>query len=243
MFELGVVYPELEFIDSYGAHSLNSDAVNISCNRLAIGGGGVKKVALTTYWSTGGNTGTAAGTHFLGTTDAKDVVFKTNALERFRIKSDGSRALFANPGDFSMPGLSPTAVLGIDGTNHSRLRLTAGDAETFDDTKGASIDLHGNTSTANSGVLDLVAGQAASGTSAAIKFWTNTTGAMGGQQTSAVITGEGNMGLGVATPSEKLEVDGNIEIVNGALILTDTVTGDRYSVSIASGSLVLTLLP
>lgn len=243
LFELGVVYPELEFIDSYGAHSLNSDAVNISSNRLAIGGGGVKKVALTTYWSTGGNTGTAAGTHFLGTTDAKDVVFKTNALERFRIKSDGSRALFANPGDFSMPGLSPTAVLGIDGTNHSRLRLTAGDAETFDDTKGASIDLHGNTSTANSGVLDLVAGQAASGTSAAIKFWTNTTGAMGGQQTSAVITGEGNMGLGVATPSEKLEVDGNIEIVNGALILTDTVTGDRYSVSIASGSLVLTLLP
>ena len=51
------------------------------------------------------------------------------------------------------------------------------------------------------------------------------------------------MGLGVATPSEKLEVDGNIEIVNRALILTDTVTGDRYSVSIASGSLVLTLLP
>jgi outer membrane protein OmpA-like peptidoglycan-associated protein len=37
---LGVVYPELEFIDSYGAHSLNSDAVNISSNRLAIGGGG-----------------------------------------------------------------------------------------------------------------------------------------------------------------------------------------------------------
>lgn len=91
--------------------------------------------------------------------------------------------------------------------------------------------------------MDLVAGQAASGTSAAINFWTNTTGAMGGQQTSAVIKGEGNMGLGVATPSEKLEVDGNIEIVNGALILTDTVTLDRYSVSIASGSLVLTLLP
>ena len=27
LFELGVVYPELEFIDSYGAHSLNSDTV------------------------------------------------------------------------------------------------------------------------------------------------------------------------------------------------------------------------
>ncbi|MBL6664212.1 MAG: OmpA family protein [Flavobacteriales bacterium] len=40
LFELGVVYPELEFIDSDGARSLNSDAVNISSNRLAIGGGG-----------------------------------------------------------------------------------------------------------------------------------------------------------------------------------------------------------
>jgi len=40
LFELGVVYPELEFIDSDGVRSLNSDAVNISSNRLAIGGGG-----------------------------------------------------------------------------------------------------------------------------------------------------------------------------------------------------------
>ena len=40
LFELGVVYPELEFIDSYGVRSLNSDAFNISSNRLAIGGGG-----------------------------------------------------------------------------------------------------------------------------------------------------------------------------------------------------------
>lgn len=40
LFELGVVYPELEFIDSDGVRSLNSDAINISSNRLAIGGGG-----------------------------------------------------------------------------------------------------------------------------------------------------------------------------------------------------------
>lgn len=40
LFVLGVVYPELEFIDSDGVRSLNSDAVNISSNRLAIGGGG-----------------------------------------------------------------------------------------------------------------------------------------------------------------------------------------------------------
>lgn len=40
LFEVGIVYPELEFIDSRGIRSLNSEAVNISSNRLAIGGGG-----------------------------------------------------------------------------------------------------------------------------------------------------------------------------------------------------------
>ena len=40
LFELGIVYPELEFIDSWGERSLNSDLTNISSNRIAIGGGG-----------------------------------------------------------------------------------------------------------------------------------------------------------------------------------------------------------
>ena len=41
-----MVYPELEFIDSDGVRSLNSDAVNISSNHLAIGGRGdlIKKL-------------------------------------------------------------------------------------------------------------------------------------------------------------------------------------------------------
>lgn len=40
LFELGIVYPELEFTDSRGVQSLNSDLTNISSNRIAIGGGG-----------------------------------------------------------------------------------------------------------------------------------------------------------------------------------------------------------
>lgn len=39
LFELGIVYPELEFIDSRGERSLYSDLTNISSNRIAIGGG------------------------------------------------------------------------------------------------------------------------------------------------------------------------------------------------------------
>lgn len=37
-------------------------------------------------WSLTGNTGTVAGTNYIGTTDANDLVFDTNALERMRIK-------------------------------------------------------------------------------------------------------------------------------------------------------------
>lgn len=40
-------------------------------------------------WSKIGNSGLTAGTNFLGTTDAVDLVLKTNNTERFRITSDG----------------------------------------------------------------------------------------------------------------------------------------------------------
>lgn len=41
-------------------------------------------------WSKLGNDSTTAGTNFLGTTDSVDLVFKTNATERFRITSGGN---------------------------------------------------------------------------------------------------------------------------------------------------------
>ena len=41
------------------------------------------------YWSTFGNTGTSASTNYLGTSDAQDLVFRTNATERMRVLSTG----------------------------------------------------------------------------------------------------------------------------------------------------------
>lgn len=40
-------------------------------------------------WNTTGNAGTTPGTNFIGTTDAKDFVFKTNSAEKGRVKSNG----------------------------------------------------------------------------------------------------------------------------------------------------------
>jgi SprB repeat len=51
-------------------------------------------------WTMGGNAATTPGTHYFGTSDNKDIVFKTNALERMR--------LFSN-GDFKLSGLAGNA--------------------------------------------------------------------------------------------------------------------------------------
>jgi hypothetical protein len=45
-----------------------------------------KNVSGVQGWGLTGNTGTVAGTNYVGTTDANDLVFDTNALERMRIK-------------------------------------------------------------------------------------------------------------------------------------------------------------
>jgi hypothetical protein len=51
--------------------------------------GGSTSLSTPNSWSLFGNVGTNPTTNFLGTTDNKDVVFKTNSLERMRITKDG----------------------------------------------------------------------------------------------------------------------------------------------------------
>ncbi len=50
-------------------------------------------------WSLTGNSGTTAGSNFIGTTDAQDLVFKTNNTEDVRITTSGELAIgnFSNP--------------------------------------------------------------------------------------------------------------------------------------------------
>ncbi len=50
---------------------------------IAFGGSGGKD------WSLTGNAGTTVGTNYIGTSDAKDLVFKTNANEQMRINTSG----------------------------------------------------------------------------------------------------------------------------------------------------------
>jgi len=58
-------------------------------------------------WSLSGNGGTDSTLHFIGTTDGKPLVMKTNNAERLRISSDGNIGIGTN---------SPTAKLNVDGS-------------------------------------------------------------------------------------------------------------------------------
>ena len=75
-------------VNAGGAATLQYNATDgrwivISTNNQAGGGG-------TSYWSLTGNSGTTPATNFVGTTDAQDLVFRSNNLERYRVSSNGN---------------------------------------------------------------------------------------------------------------------------------------------------------
>ena len=61
--------------------------------------------AASNYWRTNGNSGTTAGTNFIGTTDNIDLVMKANNSEAMRITSSGSVGI----------GTTPTSKLEVNG--------------------------------------------------------------------------------------------------------------------------------
>lgn len=156
----------------------------------------------TALWDADTNTGVQVEE----SADENKIRFDTNGDERLILDEEG-RLLFANPGNYSQLHNANSAVLGIDGTTHGRLRLTAGSKDTFNDTEGASIDLHATSADDSPGMLDLVAGRGASGTSSAIRFFTNKTGATGGQAVRVLITGEGTVGIGNNFPNANAILD------------------------------------
>jgi hypothetical protein len=78
-----------------------------------------------TVWKLGGNTGTTPGTHFLGTGDNNDLVFKINNIERMRLTTTGRLSLMgdfwlANQGDLQMGSIR------FNPNNGGELSLNAG---------------------------------------------------------------------------------------------------------------------
>lgn len=135
-------------------------------------------------WKLLGNGGTTAGTNFLGTTDAVDLVFKTNNTEQARILSSGNVGIgTSSPGDKLevFPTGGKSILLGGGATTGSELKFTNSGVVHF--------------SIYNSGDNNLTFANTSS------IYQTNTAGTA-----LMSITGSGNVGIGTASPAYRLDL-------------------------------------
>lgn len=194
-------------------------------------------------WSLTGNTGTTAGTNFLGTTDAQDMVFKANNVERMRIVN-GANATTGTTGDITIGDVNSGTlrsakelVLRQDGDVYGpstlRLRNRAGQNGAVFETTGGSanlVDFIFNTGAVASPISSNIRFETRSGN---MKVTGNTTewqfgqpdtqnggptlvtGASGTGSNSAFLIG--NVGIGNNAPTQKLDITGNLKF-SGALM-------------------------
>ncbi len=154
---------------------------------------------LETHWKITGNAGTTAGTNFIGTTDANDLVVKTNNTEKMRITSGGNVGIGI---------LSPTTAVEIKGIGNSIFRLqpnlpTEDNVIAF----GAASSTINRSKIYASGSLGDINGD--------LRFAVGL--ALTPIDPAIIITSNGNVGIGLITPVQKLNVNGNIRIDgNGA---------------------------
>jgi hypothetical protein len=176
-------------------------------------------------WNTLGNAGTTAGTNFLGTTDAKDLVFKTTNAERFRILANGFIGI-----------IDPAPITNLQiGLNHSN--------------NGGSVQVNLNDTDSQSQGLK-VSVKKTSGSNYAVNGTAYGTGAstnygLYGYATGATLNNwglyvdegdgyvKGKVGIGAIAPTEKLEVTGNIK-VSGA-IMPNNLPGTSGQVLTSAG--------
>ncbi len=182
-------------------------------------------------WALTGNANTTPGTNFLGTTDAQDLVIKTNNTEQIRVNTDGKTGI----------GITPSSKLHIAGTSepNSAIQIDRYSADAFyplirfRKSRGATIgsyatvvdnDILGwisfkgsnNSSFGRSAAIIAKVNGSPLGTDSYIPsdlYFCTSPGGATDVQTRIIIKKDGNVGIGAGTsPDKKLDVDGDIRI-------------------------------
>ena len=177
-------------------------------------------------WTINGNDNTSVSTNFIGTINNTGIAFRTNNVEGMRLQSSGQLTIgstvaggkldvhqtssndvmrlvnYGNPNKILVrrtqgTQISPTAitttntVLGrfdFEGYNGTGFTPAASIESTLDATGGTSTDMPGR-----------------------LTFWTTPDGS-GTMIERLRITNSGNVGIATTTPSEKLDVSGNVKL-------------------------------
>lgn len=167
-------------------------------------------------WSLTGNSGTTVGTNFIGTTDVQDLVFRTNSTERVRIFSNGNIAI---------GGVSEYGKLRIGGSTKIDGKLYVDGNELLFGNSGntggqiirmyAAVNNPATTYYYSGGVYKGEFGM----TNGDLVFNpTNSTVFYIAGSPKMYIANNGNIGIGTITPSAKLDINGDLKVVDKFVI-------------------------
>jgi hypothetical protein len=202
-----------------------------------------------TEWKLLGNAGTVATTNFLGTTDAVDLVFRTNNTEKMRVMSGGNVgigtdapvSLFQLSGAHSTTQMRLTLPSALNGglTGESNLQFWI--SEPCVTWEGAGLGVNVNNAylggAACAGGIPMPRITSNLG-QAFIRFETNggnmrfytidNSTALGGidSRERMSILANGNIGIATTAPTQKLDIDGQIRIRQGNPGVGKVLTSD-----------------
>lgn len=160
---------------------------------LTLTGGTLSAVATQAGWNLTGNAGTDPATNFIGTTDAQPLVLRTNNTEKLRITTDGNVGLGVT---------APTAQLQLANTLAPRKLVL------WDGAPGNPNRFFGL------GVESLMMRYQVNNTGDNHVFFSGTTDSTSRELMR--IQGNGNVGIGTATPAATLDVNGTARISGSA---------------------------
>jgi hypothetical protein len=191
---------------------------SISNKWVLAGGQGFSNIA----WNLTGNSGTTAGTNFIGTTDAKDLVFKTNGTEKLRIQSNGNVGVGHNSPSASLhlygtgqSGFIPTSH-GITGVHGAEIAFSANGFSN----PAASIQLLDYNAYSSGLCFNVHKGTSNGGTGIFADNWpTDVLQAM-------TIDNRGYVGIGTSSPGAALHVSSNNAGLYNDILLSGYNNGD-----------------